>query len=320
MSSNSCDFTDDVRVIKSRVNHLAQGKTLLEYLSGRFTYHDLLMWQREVNSGRLKLNGKVVPQDTVLRCGDEISYLPETVAEPNVDLNYKIVFEDDYVVVIDKPGNLPTHPAGAYMQNTLWFQLRKIYGNIFPVNRLDMETSGLLIFTKDPKLQAKFVESIEYKEYYVLVHGCFQGEVQATGFIYKDNSSALRKKRKFSYDYPLDIEENLKVETSSTFFEAVKSNDRFTLIKAVLGTGRTHQIRATLSSLGFPVVGDKIYGLNEDFFLKRREDRLTAEDRELLILNRQALHSHRLIFRHVVTDKVMEFSTPIPKEISDLLS
>ena len=320
MSSNSCDFTDDVRVIKSRVNHLAQGKTLLEYLSGRFTYHDLLMWQREVNSGRLKLNGKVVPQDTVLRCGDEISYLPETDAEPNVDLNYKIVFEDDYVVVIDKPGNLPTHPAGAYMQNTLWFQLRKIYGNIFPVNRLDMETSGLLIFTKDPKLQAKFVESIGYKEYYVLVHGCFQGEVQASGFIYKDSSSVLRKKRKFSYDYPLDIEENLKVETSSTFFEAVKSNDRFTLIKAVLGTGRTHQIRATLSSLGFPVVGDKIYGLNEDFFLKRREDRLTAEDRELLILKRQALHSHRLIFRHVVTDKFMEFSTPIPKEISDLLS
>ncbi len=317
MSSN--DFTDDVRIIRSRANHLAQGKTLLEYLSGRFTYHDLLMWQREINSGRLKLNGEIVPQDTVLKCGDEISYLPEKVAEPNVDFNYKIVFEDDYMMLIDKPGNLPTHPAGSYMQNTLWFDLRKKYGNIHPVNRLDMETSGLLIFTKDPKLQAKFVENITDKEYYVLCHGIFEGKLHAKGFLYRDLNSTVRKKRKFTWEQPDDPEKLLKVETCSTILESQRHNDKFSLIKATLETGRTHQIRATVCSLGFPVVGDKIYGLTDTFFLKRKEDRLTDEDRKLLILKRQALHSHKLGFIHAVTGEKMEFTSDIPQEILSLL-
>lgn len=311
---------DDIRVIKSRVNHLAQGKTLLEYLVNRFSYHDQIMWQKEINSGCLRLNGNLANQDVILKCGDELSYLPENVVEPEVDLNYSIVFEDDYILVIDKPGNLPTHPAGAYMQNTLWFNLRKTYGAVYPVNRLDMETSGLLIFTKEAKLSGEFAKQKMHKNYYALVHGIFDQTIEANGFLYRDINSVVRKRRKFSFANIEDYDGKLKVESSITTLEGVRNNGKYSLVRATLGTGRTHQIRATLCSLNFPVVGDKIYGLDDNFFLKRKEDRLTDEDREMLVLKRQALHSYNLRFTHVITNEVMEFTSDIPAEFNQLLA
>ena len=102
-------------------------------------------------------------------------------------------------------------------------------------------------------------------------------------------------------------------------FELLKKNNDFSLLSARLLTGRMHQIRATLRGLGYPGVGDKLYGLDEQFYRRFALDTLTAEDRQTLKLDRQALHCCKLSFAHPVSGEILTFTSELPLEIAALL-
>ncbi|MBE6375335.1 MAG: hypothetical protein E7050_02615 [Lentisphaerae bacterium] len=302
------------RIIRTSIDWSGNGLTLIDFLSGRFTYRSKEEWITRINSGEITLNNKIVPPETLLVLHDCVEYRPEDIEEPPADLDYRIVFEDDSLLVIDKPGNLCMHPAGPFFKHTLWHLLCSKYGTIHFVNRLDRETSGLLLAVKEPKLAKQLAKSVSFKRYLAVVHGEFPEELLAEGFLV-DANSVVRKKRKFVSQMP----DNPPFESAKTAFVRQKYINGMSLVEATLFTGRMHQIRATLFSLGFPVAGDKLYGPDERFYLKQSSGELSADDRAKLLISRQALHSAELEFIHPQSKEKLVFNSPLPAELQSLL-
>lgn len=301
------------RIIRSTIDWSGAGLVLADYLAGRFTYRSREEWCSRIVSGEITLNEKIVDPETILSLHDRIEYRPGDIEEPPADLDYRIVFEDEKILVIDKPGNLCMHPAGPFFKHTLWHLLCSRYGAIHFVNRLDRETSGLLLAAKDAASAKKLSKNISGKKYQVIVHGDFPEKIDASGFLLSANS-IVRKKRRFVRELP----DSPPFESAETRFRKLASDGNLSLVEAELFTGRMHQIRATLHSLGFPVAGDKLYGLDENFYLKQRSDELTAADREKLLLPRQALHSAFLEFKDI-SGEVRQFFSPIPEDMKNLI-
>lgn len=302
------------RIIKTGITWDAQGVALENYLAGRFTYRSLEEWRERIRAAEITVNGKAVPPGYVLALHDVVEYRPGDLEEPESDLTFGIVHEDDELLVIAKPGNLCMHPSGPYFKHTLWYLLREKYGEVHFINRLDRETSGLVLAARDPGTAARMTKRLNEigKSYLVMVHGELPDRIGAEGFLFDDTASNVRKKRRFAPGErpPAGA---LKIESAKTEISCLERKGGFSLAAAKLKTGRMHQIRATLFSYGFPVVGDKLYGLDENIFLKLRSDAMTGEDRVKLILPCQALHSSLLTFRHPVTGEELSFSLPLPE-------
>ncbi len=275
-----------------------EGLELLSWISERFTYFPRVKWKQYIIEKRVQINHNSIVPKTVLYKGDIVTFNPEPVIEPSIDKDYKVVYEDKDLLVINKPPNLPCHPGGIYFENTLWYILKQEYEYISFINRLDRETSGIMLIAKNKESASFYFNKMRErdieKEYLLLVHGCLKDIIDARGWLIKDSASSIRKKRKFLPDDNADSEEgNSYREFSHSSFRAIKSDKKYTLLQCKIFTGRTHQIRASISSLGYPVVGDKIYGLDESYFLKFIGDTLSETDRINLVLGNQALHSYK---------------------------
>lgn len=233
-----------------------------------------------------------------------------------VDKDVRIIFEDDGLLVIDKPGNLPCHPGGSYLNNTLLHVLRgRGYESLYIMNRLDRETSGIVLLAKNlevaKSLTNQFKNHTVQKEYTVLVHGEFPEKLVAAGWLVRDQNSLIVKKRRLVQNAEKPPQ---NAEFAETEFERISFHNGISRLTARPKTGRTHQIRATLFSLGYPVAGDKIYGLDETIFLRFITDSMTNSDREKLIYARQALHasSMTVIYRN---EKRTFVSDPVFKSL-----
>ena len=148
-----------------------------------------------------------------------------------------------------------------------------------------------------------------------MVHGILPEKLSCKGFLFDDTLSNIRKKRKFAAGErpPAGA---LKIESSWTELKLLEQQNGFSLAAALLKTGRMHQIRATVFSSGFPVVGDKLYGVDENMFLKLRSDSIDDDDKRKLILPRQALHAGFLSFQHPSNGQLLKFTSPLPEDWS----
>ena len=300
------------------------GKTLVAFLVARFTYHDSEEWSRLISEGRVRVNGYATVPAVMLKPDDVLRYDASDIPEPPVDETFGVVSDDPMLLVVDKSGKLPCHPGGRYFNHTLWAFLKARYGLEDPVlvNRIDRETSGLVLVAKVPEaahnLWKQFATHKVVKRYTVFVEGEFPERLDASGWLCVDPASAIRKKRRFLPAAAGSSAPEKEAEWSETAFERVRLCDGFSVVTALPRTGRLHQIRATLLSLGFPVVGDKLYGVDENLFLKFCEDALTEEDRKRLRLRRQALHAGYIQFRHPRFGALTELTAPLPQDMSAL--
>jgi 23S rRNA pseudouridine1911/1915/1917 synthase len=222
-----------------------------------------------------------------------------------VEKLFEIIYEDNELLVINKPAGLVCHPTKTDEYSSLISRVRLYLGKeAHPqlVNRLDRETSGVTMVAKSSAAARQLRRIWEgrevEKEYVAIVHGHVKPEHGTIdGPLGKDESSKVAVKDCVRPDGAASLTEFwVEKRFQRAEFSQARNLSGFTLVRIRLHTGRKHQIRIHLAHIGHPLVGDKLYGGDEDLYLALVEDRLTDEQRRQLILRNQALHASHLRF------------------------
>lgn len=306
----------DERINETAVPREHERERLDVYLAGRFTYLSRTAWQREIERGRVYLNHeRVESPGRRVRGGDIVRFDGRGFAEPEVDDRLTVLYEDEYLVCVDKPGNLPVHPAGRYFNNTLVRILQeRTGGNYFPAHRLDRETSGVILLAKRAEVASKIQRNFHAvtKSYVAIVHGrpaVREFEIKVP--IRDDPTALIKKKRVASPDGG---------EYARTGFRALFSFGDYTLVRAFPETGRLHQIRVHLRHAGLPIVGDKLYGRDERLFGRFVREGLTGDLLSALEMPRSALHSRSLKFYHPMQGRELLIKAPVPADFREFIA
>ena len=264
-----------------------------------------------ITQGKIRVNTNPVKPSYILKNGDAIDLTIPENKELEVEaeaIPLDIIYEDEYLVVVNKPANMIVHPAGKIRSGTLvnallYYcrdSLSGIGGVIRPgiVHRLDKNTSGLMVVAKNDfahlDLSKQIKEHQVTKKYLTLVHGNMKND---SGIIDAPIGRSLKNRKKMA------VTVEGKSREAITHFKVLKRFSGYTLVEATLRTGRTHQIRVHLAFIGHPIVADQLYG----------------HKRQGLNISRQALHSHVLGFVHPSSKKYMEFSTPVPQDMQKII-
>ena len=303
------------KLITSEVSETFNGTRLDAYLAKRFTYLSRTKWQSEIKLGKISCNDKTVQSVHMnVNSGDIISYNGVGREEPKVDANYSIIFEDEYLTAVNKPPNLPVHPSGRFHENTLMRILsRDKQKEFFPIHRIDRETSGIVLFSSKRTAISAFQKALSdgVKTYLVVVHGHPEkDEFTINAPLGPARNSLIRKKREAYAGAG---------ENAITHFTKVMSLGKLSLLKAVIETGRTHQIRAHCLYASLPVVGDKIYGLDEKCYLDFIENGMNGGIASLLGFHRSALHCFEIKLVHPFTDQALLLEALPPQDIAGLV-
>lgn len=295
------------------------GLPLADFCRRRWPSYSNADWQDLFSRGGLLLNGIVASPDIPTRAGDRLECSVIIGAEPLVSSDYSIIYRDESLAVIDKPGNLPCHPAGRYYDNTLLQLLKKHEGwkDLHLANRIDRETSGLVLVALNAEnaslLGKAFMQHKVHRTYLALVEGIFpEGTRKVSGWLYLAKGITVRCKRVF---VPQKTCQTTKARKVETVFKRIACQNGLSWLEVVPLTGRPHQIRATLKGMGFPIVGDKLYGLDETIYARLTTDSITESDRRKLRIDRQALHAFRMELTHPQTGRKLLFKAPLPQDL-----
>ena len=263
----------------------------------------LLLKLKKNNS--VYLNNFICNLNDLVSVGDTVSFClnyeedNSNIVATNIPLN--IVYEDECLLIINKPPNIAIHPSMLHYDNSLsngvkyYFNLIGLHKKIRPVNRLDRNTSGLVIFAKNEYVQEFLIKEMQSKtfskEYLAILEGTLD---KKQGTI---NVPIARKK-----DSIIERCIDNSGDNSITHYKVLKEFDNFSLVNFKLETGRTHQIRVHSSYIGHPILGDDLYGNKSN------------------LINRQALHSYKISFIHPKTRRKMHFKINMPQDMLNIIS
>jgi len=282
------------------------GVRLDKYVCDKFAELSRTRIQKLIASGYITVNEHVAKAGLRLNAGDRLRViLPPTPPSQLVPeaIPLSIIYEDDDLLVIDKPAGLTVHPAPGHPAHTLvnailsrFPHLAALSDSLRPgiVHRLDRDTSGVMVVAKNSLAQAKLVEQFKTrsvaKAYLVLVKGRLTPE---NGVIEAPIGRDPRHRKKMAIV--------AKGREARTEYRVVRYIGDYTLLEVMPETGRTHQIRVHFSAIGYPVVGDKVYGVKSAYLL------------------RQFLHASRLGFKLPSTGEYMEFKSELPPDLVQAL-
>lgn len=285
------------------VDNLTKYENVKQVLKEEFLISDRLIVKLK-NSKQIYLNNEHTFINQKLKIGDEIFVdLDFKETSDNIvptKMNLDILYEDDGLLIVNKAPFMPVHPSMDHFEDSLsngikyYFNSIGLKRKIRPVNRLDKNTSGIVIFAKNEYMQECLIKQMKSgsfkKEYLALVDGVIDKKMQVIDapIARKDDSIIERC-----------VSEN--GDRAITEVELLQTFDNYSLVKCNLKTGRTHQIRVHLSYIGHPILGDDLYGKKTEF------------------INRQALHAYMVSFIHPLTKELFKIDAELPKDISDLI-
>jgi 23S rRNA pseudouridine1911/1915/1917 synthase len=303
-------FTDMDEIINLIVEKEDEKQRLDVYISCNIEDLTRSSCQKLINNGLVKVNSEGKKTNYKVKHSDNIEI---TIQEPE-DLNIEpenipldVIYEDEALIVINKPQGMVVHPApGNYSGTLVNALLYHCKGNLSGINgvkrpgivhRIDKDTSGVLVIAKNNEAHVSLAEQIKEhtvnREYIALLHGKLKSDKGTIKTFIGRHKTDRKKMAVLS-----------EGKHAVTHFEVLKNYDKYTLIKAKLETGRTHQIRVHMSHISHPVVGDPVYGPKDSPFK----------------LNGQLLHAQTLGFIHPIKKEYVEFSAPLPDYFTKVLN
>lgn len=281
-------------------NNLINLKELLKY---HFQISDRLLAKLK-NAQKIFINGEKVSVRASLKTGDlvevNLDFLENNSNIVPTKMELDILFEDETMLIINKPAGVPVHPSMDHFEDSLsngirfYFDEIGLKRKIRPVNRLDKDTSGIVIFAKNEYVQEYLVRQMKankfVKEYIAVCSGSFDCKVG-------------------TIDAPIARKEDSIIERcvseagdkAITHYEVLKSTNNYSVVKCILETGRTHQIRVHLAHIGHPLLGDTLYGTSSP------------------LIHRQALHAYKVKFIHPISRKPIALTAKIPNDIENII-
>ena len=293
-----------------------EGKMILKYIVTNNNFRSInQILKQELNiSARLQhkliegkhiyLNGSIIDTRSSVSINDIITVNLDFDEENDnivpTQMNLNIIYEDDGFLILNKPAGIAIHPSIQHYQDSLangvkfYFENIGLHKKIRPINRLDLNTSGIVIFAKNQYVQECLIKQMEkniFKKYYIaFVEGTFNSN---SGTI---NLPIARKENSI-----IERCVNKNGQIASTDYKVLAEFNNFSVVECFLQTGRTHQIRVHMSAIGHPLLGDNLYGNSST------------------LINRQALHSYKVSFIHPVTKQIMSFSCDLPDDMKLIL-
>jgi 23S rRNA pseudouridine1911/1915/1917 synthase len=303
------------------------GTRLDQYLVNVFGEYSRSTLKRVIDSGGVSVNGKTAKASYKVRHGDRIQVRqpePEYPGPAAEDIPLDVLYEDEHLAVINKPAGMVVHPAKGNWSGTLVNALRHRFPQLSGLNgdyragivhRLDRDTSGVILVAKEERahrdLALLFEHRKVFKEYIALTAGILDRDSD-----YIEGRIAHHKVDRVKMTIADDEDEDAK--DACTFYEVIERFRGFSCCRCTPRTGRTHQIRVHLASVGCPILADKVYSGRDRLRLSDLVGGIDeASDR--LLLSRQALHAHRLRLRHPRTGTILEAEAPLPEEFQHTL-
>ncbi len=310
-------------------------KRLDKYLTDRISFMSRTQLQRLIEEGGVTVNGRAAKASTALRLNDLVEVVvppppPKEIQPERIPL--QVLFEDEHLIVLNKQPDIIVHPARSHlsgtMVNALAWHIRNesttggalsSVGSEFArpgvVHRLDRNTTGVIVFAKNDEAHWKLGRQFELrtvdKRYLAVVHGRVEPVADVIDLPIGPHPSSVKGQRE---KYVVRHDELGR--PSVTIYRVRERFAKFTIVELELKTGRTHQIRVHLRHLGWPIVGDDMYGGGFPTAADITGGRASADEP---VIHRQALHAAMLGFTHPVTGARVSFSAPVPEDLASLV-
>ncbi len=316
-------MSDEVSSLNFQIEAENAGKRLDAFLAGKIADWSRSRLKRLIDEGDVLVNESAVKSSHKLRQNDvievELTEAPIETFEPE-DIPLKIIYEDEFLAVVNKKAGMVVHPGAGVKSGTLAnaiafhfnfeqssIEYQQSNYRVGIVHRLDKNTSGLIVVAKNETVHeaiaGQFRNRDVYKSYVALVHGETR---ENTG---KIDAAIGRDKRN-----PVKMAVQTGGRNALSLWKVRQRFERFTLLDVEIKTGRTHQIRVHLAYTNHPIVGDETYNEGRDKTVADVKIRQAIAE-----LNRPFLHAERLSFTHPKTSEKMDFFAPLPKELTNFL-